>query len=126
MAQHQFHILPQASSKNGVSQITSGLIQITDGVALRHDAVPQACQLRKDEPHPVSALAPVGQLVNDLAINLGLCIYKANKISLSHGLSSISSAARYRVTLCGEARPRQLALCPRAQGAKPQQNRQDR
>ena len=78
VADHQLHVVTQAAPKNGISQIAPGLICVPDGVALGSVAMPQACQLRKDEPHPVSALASVGQLVNDLAIDLGLGVHKAD------------------------------------------------
>jgi hypothetical protein len=46
--------------------------------------MPQTGQLWKDEPHPVSLFVSLGQLLNDLTIDLSLSIYEANEISLGH------------------------------------------
>ena len=47
-----------------------GLGQRADRVASGHGAVPEALQLRKDEPHPVRPLAPLAELAADLVLGL--------------------------------------------------------
>ena len=42
--------------------------------------MPETRQLRKDKPHPVSSLASIGQLLNDLTIDLSLGRDGANKL----------------------------------------------
>jgi hypothetical protein len=69
---------------NGISEIAPGLIYIPNGISLSHGAMPETRQLRKDKPHPVSSLASIGQLLNDLTIDLSLGVHEANEISLTH------------------------------------------
>lgn len=78
--------MAQAVAQYWVSQISSSLIHIPDGISLSHGAMTQTRQLRKDEPHPVGSLVSVSQLVNDLAIDLGLSVHEPNEVSfgLSH------------------------------------------
>ncbi|GLR94802.1 hypothetical protein GCM10007858_24350 [Bradyrhizobium liaoningense] len=51
-----------------------------DGIALRHGAEAEACDLREDEPHPVSLLSTPGQLGLDVAIDRVLGPDKAVEI----------------------------------------------
>jgi transcriptional regulator with XRE-family HTH domain len=52
----------QPRTQNRVRQVGPGLLQAGDGVRLGRRAVPQAGDLREDEPHPVAGLAAVPQL----------------------------------------------------------------
>src|SRR6516165_6752290 len=84
MACHQPHIVTQTGPKNGIGQVSRGLIQIANGVPLRHRTMPETPKLRKDEPHPVGPLTSSGQFLNDLAVDRGLSVHEVEKISLSH------------------------------------------
>src|SRR5262249_32263169 len=87
MARHQPHIVTQTGPKNGIGQVPHGLIQIANGVALRHRTMPETPKLRKDEPHPVGSLTSSGQFLNDLAIDRGLSVNEVENISLGHRCS---------------------------------------
>src|SRR5262245_13216917 len=83
---YEAHIMAQAVAKYRVSQITSSLIHIPDGISLSHGAMTQTRQLRKDEPHPVGQLVSISQLLNNLTIDFSLGAHEANEVSfiLSH------------------------------------------
>jgi hypothetical protein len=51
---------------------------------LGHTASPKARELRKNKPHPMSFFAAIGELVNDLLIELILCVQEANEVRISH------------------------------------------
>ena len=54
--------LDQAGAEDGMGQVGPGLGQRGDRVGLGRRAVPQAGDLREDEPHPVAGLAAAPQL----------------------------------------------------------------
>ena len=83
--------MAQTVPKNRISQIAPSLIHIPDGISLSHGAMTQTRQLGKDEPHPVGLFASIGQLLNDLTIDLSLGVHETNEISLSHRSCSIFS-----------------------------------
>ena len=84
MTQHEAHIVAQAVPKNRIRQKAPCLIYIPNGISLSHGAMPETRQLRKNKPHPVSSLASIGQLLNDLTIDLSLGVHEANEINVSH------------------------------------------
>src|SRR3974377_257216 len=59
--------------------------------------MPQACQLRKYEPHPVGALRSAGQLSYHLLVDFRLCVHKVDKIRISHELRSRFAARAHNV-----------------------------
>ena len=44
--------------------------EVRDGVRLGHPAAPEPGDLREDEPHPMTGLAPLAQLADGLTIGL--------------------------------------------------------
>jgi hypothetical protein len=65
-------------------RIESAKYRLADGVVLRHSTSTKASDLRKNEPHPVSLLAPTGKLVNHLTENLVLSIEEASEVRIGH------------------------------------------
>src|SRR5215472_15118103 len=55
-----------------------------DRVVLRHGASPKASELRKNKPHPVGLFAALSEFLNDLLIDLILCVQEANEVSIGH------------------------------------------
>ena len=85
VVEDQPYVMTQPPPKGGVSKVSSRLIQIRYGVVLRRGATAQADKLRKDEPHPVRALAAGSQLFCDLGMNRGLRLYEACEIRIGYG-----------------------------------------
>jgi hypothetical protein len=52
----------QPRPEHRMCQVGPGLRKIADRVCLGHGTAPEPCDLREDEPHPVTGLAPVSQL----------------------------------------------------------------
>ena len=55
-----------------MAQVCAGLVERGDAVADRGRAAAQAAQLRKDEPHPVTAFSSGAQLLDDVAVDRSL------------------------------------------------------
>jgi hypothetical protein len=51
----------------------------------------QACELGKNEPHPVRPLAAPGKFIWDLVIEATLGVQEANKVGISHGHAPIGA-----------------------------------
>jgi hypothetical protein len=52
----------QPRPEHRMCQVGPGLRKITDRVRLGRGTAPEPCDLREDEPHPVTGLAPLAQL----------------------------------------------------------------
>ena len=67
--EHQPAAVAQSRSQHRVGEVSPRLFERADRVALGHRAAAQAGELRKDEPHPVTAFAAGAQLGHDLVVN---------------------------------------------------------
>ena len=74
----QAHIVTQSAPEERVRQVSPSLIQIADGVSLRHRAIAQAFKLGKDEPHPMGPFAAFGKFISDLVMDVRLSVHEAN------------------------------------------------
>ena len=54
--------LDEPCSEHRMRKISLRLSQIADRVRLGHRTAPEPCDLREDEPHPMTGLAPISQL----------------------------------------------------------------
>lgn len=54
--------------------------------------MPQARELRKDEPHPVGSLPSFGKLLRGLLIDVRLGVQETNEVSISHRHAPIGSS----------------------------------
>jgi hypothetical protein len=52
---------------------------------LSHRTSTKPSELRKNEPHPMSLLAPIGQLVNHLTEDPVLRVQEPNEVRIGHG-----------------------------------------
>jgi len=65
-----------------VFQIGLGLVEGANGELLRHAAVTETGDLRKDKPDPVAGLSPGPQLIKDCGIDALLRVEKALEIAV--------------------------------------------
>lgn len=91
VADHQPHVVTQATPEKWVRQVSLGLIQIADGLSSRHRIMAQARELGKGEPHPVGPRTSFGELLHDLAIDVRLSVYETDKVGISHGHAPVGS-----------------------------------
>jgi hypothetical protein len=62
MGRNNLGTLDETWSEHRMRKVSLRLSQIADRVRLGHGTAPEPCDLREDEPHPVTGLAPVSQL----------------------------------------------------------------
>src|SRR5262249_21842364 len=58
---------------------------------LSHRTPTKPSELRKNEPHPMGLLAPIGKLANHLTENLVLGIQKSNEVRIGHPRSVVQA-----------------------------------
>jgi len=61
MRDNDLRAFDEPRSKHRMRKIGLRLREVTDRVRLGHGAAPKTCDLRKDEPHPMTGLASVPQ-----------------------------------------------------------------
>ena len=82
-ALHEVHkpcTLPQSRPKHCVIQVRRGFLSRNDSECSRHGAVPQALELREDEPHPVALFLSGAQFGTDLLVHEILRVHEALEI----------------------------------------------
>jgi hypothetical protein len=62
MRRNDLGTLDEPCSEHRMRKVSLRLSQIAERVRLGHGTAPEPCDLREDEPHPVTGLAPVSQL----------------------------------------------------------------
>jgi hypothetical protein len=98
--------LPQARTQDRMFKVSSGLLDASDCVEASHVAGAQARELRKDEPHPMGALAALSEFRQGDRVRAILCQDKALQIKwvLLHVMDASSLAG----PSSGSARGRRL------------------
>jgi hypothetical protein len=72
--------LGQPPPKNGVAEVSLSLIERRNGVLLRHEARPEALNLRKNEPHPMGSFVSAPKLRKNAIIDRVLCLDESAKV----------------------------------------------
>src|SRR5215475_15868656 len=65
-------------------QIAPGFIDVSNRISLGHQTQPEPEQLRKNEPHPVSTLVTISQLLLNLTMDLRLSVHESIQLSVAH------------------------------------------
>ena len=113
----QLRALVQSRAEQLVPQIGVGFLERGDAVADRHRTAAQPEELRKHEPHPVTAFSSAPQLVDDAAVNRSLRLHETFQVEgvarRFHMTTVAHMAVKRRV-------PRVRDLAPLIQFKRPQ------
>jgi hypothetical protein len=87
----------EARAEHGMPQIRTGFVETADREAHGHGAQPEACELRKDVPHPVRALVPASDLGERAIVGKRLRVDETGEIvRIVHASASPSIRNRAR------------------------------